>query len=302
MHGYNDYHSLAFDAKAVHTPASEDATKWLRRRALDLDLERSSIVIACRTGDSVFAAIDDSDGIGAIYIPHDGERNKVYSEGDAFADNCPASVLSHLTPTRNLNKLLWREGAWIRALRADLIEDESFDGFAPWMLLSAMRESAGFQPVLAARAATTTRLYGMCNWEVTTLLTVNQNWEIGCDYLYPEGERPLDQADQMLRCPATRTARWLQLGVAPFRTWVMLSKGGGYVTWTADPWHFSATVPDIGMLSDGQPQQYEMTVDQVAAAPLLEMAARGRCAAGTDTYAKLREAVLAGEFDTKGQR
>lgn len=295
MHGFDDFHQLAFSTARGEGSGAEDVTKWVRSNAHDLWIDAKDVVTAWQVEDAIFAAYGNSEGIGAIYIPE--SRHKVYNEGEAFANDCPHQVLSVLTPTENIQSLLWREGAWIRNLRRDLLADEDHDDFVPWMLLAAGREISGFRPVLAARSSIKSRIYGVCNWKESILKMTDSQWEIGCSYLSLDGERPLDQVDQELRNP--RGWKWLELGVAPFRLWVMVSDGGGYVTWTADPWHFSTCIQDSfrGDDLESLPNPFKFRADLNIAQPVFELAARARAPGGKCTYETLKSALLGGAFD-----
>lgn len=299
MHGYDDYHQLAFDVSRKGSMSAVNVTKWLRRHADSFFIDRFSVVAAFRVDGSIFAAYAEADEqVGAMFIPAPDIWDKTYREGEAFANDCPPEILSILTPTDDIESLLWREGAWIRSLRNDLMSEERITGCVPWVLLSARGDVDGFHPKLAARSGIKSRLYGMCDWREAALRVVGPGGENRFDHLPLGGEQPLDSVEQSMRNP--RGGNWVELGRAPFRIWVKLGEGGGYVTWTADPWHYANCVPGNDRFSsgyNGTTDWGEMNQSVDAAQPVLEIAARSRCANGERTFEALRETLCAGEFD-----
>jgi hypothetical protein len=90
------------------------------------------------------------------------------------------------------------------------------------------------------------------------------------------------------------------MGSAPFRVWALVRKSGGYVTWTANPWHFtcSTAVGDTDL--DGlekHRRRHEMAENVELAQPMLERFVRGEAGSVGSSWSQLKDALLQGRFD-----
>lgn len=307
IHGFEDFHTLSFiETRSSQFTGVQDVTKHVRKNPDDFDLPTDQVLLALNSPDGLYAAIRTQDEVMAVYLhENDFGGYRTYCEGDAFASQCPARILSLLSPTDDPNRMVWREAGWIHALRervAEIIHE--YDTFSPWRLLHAGREIDGYHPRYAAHVAAASGRFSVSDGKSVRLATPDKTWLQGASYLELSTENPLNNAEHVLRPGAPW--KWIQLGEAPFRVWVLVSQDGGFYSWTANPFHFESAMP--GLMWPSEESESEAPDSDAFAAPpgpglhdgstaVLERAARGDLNKGPATFDHLLACVLAGHFD-----